>query len=173
MVDPDDGSQDGLNSSDLESRPPTVDDLVTLCRRLNEEQARYVVVGGMAMIQAGFVRATEDVDLLVDASAENVERIRRALMHLPDGAVRDVAPDDVANYVVVRVADEIVIDLMKSACGISYDEASELIDETVIAGVSIPFASAELLWKTKQTVREKDALDRMFLARLLNITEQR
>lgn len=85
-----------------------------------------MVVGGMAVIQAGFVRATEDVDLLIDASHDNVARVRRALMTLPDAAVRDVADDDVENYTVVRVADEIVIDLMKQACGIDYDEAQLL-----------------------------------------------
>ena len=155
------------NDDALESRPPTLSDLVALCRHLNEEGARYVIVGGMAIIQAGFVRATEDIDLLVDASEENVERVRRALAHLPDRAVMEVRPNDVRDYVVVRVADEIVVDLMKTACGIEYEEASKLTRPTTIAGVVMPFASPELLWKTKQTVRDKDALDRTFLASLL------
>ena len=38
-------------------------------------------------------------------------------------AAREVAPNDVEEYVVVRVADEVVVDLMKSACGIDYAEA--------------------------------------------------
>ena len=112
----------------LEARPPLLEDLVSLCRDLNREGARYVVLGGMAVIQAGFVRATNDVDLLIDTSPENQERVRRALMALPDGAVRDLAPDDLDRYVVVRVADEFVVDLMKSACGIDYAEASRLVD---------------------------------------------
>jgi len=160
LVDRDDGPP-------LESRPPTLEDLVALCRRLNDEQARYVVVGGMAIIQAGFVRATEDVDLLIDASQDNVARVRRALMTLPDAAVRDVADDDVENYTVVRVADEIVIDLMKQACGIDYDEASNDVNIVEIQGVAIPFAQPALLWRMKETVRDKDRLDRLFLAKLL------
>jgi len=98
------------DGSELESRPPTLADLVGLCRRLNEEGARYIVVGGMAIIQAGFVRATEDVDLLIDASPENVAKVKRAMASLPDNAARDVNDDDVEQYVVVRVADEIVVD---------------------------------------------------------------
>jgi hypothetical protein len=78
----------------LEARPPLLEDLVALCSALNRENARYVVLGGMAVIQAGFVRATNDIDLLIDTSPENQERVRRALMVLPDGAVRDMAPDD-------------------------------------------------------------------------------
>jgi hypothetical protein len=151
----------------LEARPPLLEDLVSLCRDLNREGARYVVLGGMAVIQAGFVRATNDVDLLIDTSPENQERVRRALMALPDGAVRDLAPDDLDRYVVVRVADEFVVDLMKSACGIDYAEASRLVDVVSIQGVSIPFASPRLLWRTKQTLRDKDKVDLAFLARLL------
>ena len=68
---------------------------------------------------------------------------------------------------VVRVADEFVIDLMKAACGIRYEEASQLVHRVDIEGVPIPFATPELLWRTKQTIRDKDRLDRAFLASLL------
>lgn len=34
----------------LEPRQPTLKDLVALCRHLNEEKARYLIIGGMAMI---------------------------------------------------------------------------------------------------------------------------
>jgi hypothetical protein len=59
-----------------------------------------------------------------------------------------------------------VVDLMKSACGIDYAEASRLVDVVSIQGVSIPFASPRL-WRTKQTLRDKDKVDLAFLARLL------
>ncbi len=160
MVDPDDGPP-------LDSRPPLLEDLLKICRALNEAGAKYVVVGGMAVIQAGFVRGTEGIDLLVDSSPANFERIREALSVLPDQAVREVRPTDLDEYVVVRVADEIVVDLMKSACGVDYAEASESIDPAVIGGVEIPFASPDLLLRLKRTVREKDALDRRFLESLI------
>jgi hypothetical protein len=91
-----------------EARPPLLEDLVSLCRNLNREGARYVVIGGMAVIQAGFGRATNDIDLLIDTSPDNQDRVRRALMALPDQAIRDMAADDLEKYAVVRVADEIV-----------------------------------------------------------------
>lgn len=161
MVDPHDGSAE-------EARPPTLDDLLGLCRNLNEAGAKYIVVGGMAVIQHGFVRATEDIDLLVDASAENQQKIRAALEQLPDAAIREMAADDLDRYVVVRVADEFVVDLMKAACGVEYDEAREQIMRVEIKDVVIPFASRELLWRLKQTQREKDVLDRQFLRQLMD-----
>ena len=150
-----------------ESRPPSLTDLLELCRGLNDAGASYIVIGGMAMMQAGFLRATEDIDLLIDSSADNQERVRRALMLLPDQAVRDMAASDVDKYTVVRVADEIVVDLMKSACGIEYEGAKADVMFVDIEGVKIPFASPDLLWKLKQTRREKDQLDLLFLKELL------
>jgi hypothetical protein len=60
-----------------------------------------------------------------------------------------------------------VVDLMKSACGIDYTAAVPLVDVVEIQGVPIPFASPRLLWRTKQTLRDKDKVDLAFLARLL------
>ena len=50
----------------LDSRPPTLADLVGLCRRLNAEGAQSIVIGSMAIVRHGYTRATEDVDFLVD-----------------------------------------------------------------------------------------------------------
>ena len=160
MVDQNDGSPP-------EPRPPTLADLLHLCGELNRAGARYIVVGGMAVIQHGFTRATEDVDLLVDASPENFEKIRTAMMTLPDQAIREVRTGELDQYMVIRVGDEFVVDLMKAACGIEYAEASRQVTTLTIQGVTIPFASPQLLWRMKQTHRDKDNLDRLFLAELL------
>ena len=95
------------------------------------------------------------------------DRIRDALSVLPDQAVRDVQPTDLERYTVVRVADEVVVDLMRSACGVEYAEAATAIESAVLQGVAVPFASPELLLKLKRTVREKDAVDRQFLEMLI------
>src|SRR5262245_17319100 len=97
------------------SRAPEVEDLVALCRALNREGARYVLIGGFAVILHGFVRATKDVDFLVDASEANVQALKRALATLPDNAAALLADDEILRYQVVRVADEIVVDLLGSA----------------------------------------------------------
>jgi len=152
----------GLRSD--ESRPPSVEDLVCLCRELNEKGARYLVVGGFAIRGAGYIRETMDVDLLIDASLENEARVFSALEILPDQAVKELIPGEVSAYTVVRVADEIVVDLMASACGIGYEEAIADSITRIVDGVPIPFASPRLLWRMKEkTYREKDAPDLLFL----------
>jgi hypothetical protein len=151
-----------------ESRPPTLEDLLTLCRELNARRAKYVVIGGMAMIQAGFVRGTEAIDLLIDASTDNQAAVRKALEILPDKAVRELREGDLERYAVVRIADEIVVDLLLSAGGIAFAEAQSATVIVDVNGVPIPFASPQLLLRMKQTGREKDALDLLFLRELLS-----
>jgi hypothetical protein len=148
----------------LECRPPVEGDIVALCRELNQQGAKYVVVGGFAIIAAGFPRFTGDVDLVVAADAENEVKIFSALATLPDNAVRELQPGELEQYNVIRVGDEILVDLMRSAGGIDYAEAAKDVVVRELGGVPIPFASPRLLWRMKAaTHREKDAGDLVFL----------
>jgi cytochrome P450 len=145
--------------------------LILLCRLLNEAGAEYVVIGGWAVIQYGYGRTTGDVDLIVDTSPKNFEKVKKAMLGLPDGAIKEVQPGDLDQYVVIRVADEFVVDLMKAACGIDYAEAKKSIQWFTVRNVKIPFANPELLLRTKQTYRDKDSADRDYLRDLINKRE--
>ena len=148
----------------LESREPTLADLRDLCRQLNRRNARYIVIGGFAMAALGYNRRTMDIDLLVDTTIENETRVLDALSTLPDGAANELMPGEIAQWTVVRVGDEITVDLMKSACGVDYSAAQNGILLHKVDDVEIPFASAQLLWRMKKhTHREKDAPDLLFL----------
>ena len=50
------------------SRAPELEDLVALCRSLNRERVRYVLIGGFAVVLHGLVRTTKTIDLLIDPS---------------------------------------------------------------------------------------------------------
>lgn len=150
------------------AREPQLDDLVRLARALNAHHVRYVLIGGFAVIAHGGGRTTKDIDLLIDADPENVARVREALQVLEDKAVNEVADEDVARYSVVRVADEIVVDLMAKACGVDYADASRDAVEMLFADVPIPVASPPTLIRTKNTIRPSDAADRQFLQVLID-----
>jgi len=149
------------------AREPQIEDLVRICRALNEAGAQYVLIGGFAVIAHGGTRTTKDIDLLVNASPDNIGRVKQALRVLEDHAVDDVAETDVARYTVVRVADEIVVDLMALACGIDYADAVRDVTTVTIDAVGIPVASAATLIRTKNTLRPSDAVDRRYLEELL------
>jgi hypothetical protein len=149
------------------TRVPTDADLVSLARELNRLGVAYVVVGGFAINRLGFVRATEDIDLLIARDQANQALVKLALAILPDGAIRELGDEDIAQWVVVRVNDDISIDLMTEAGGVRYEDAAGEIETELIDGVAIPFASADLMLKMKQSPREKDAADRSFLQQLI------
>jgi hypothetical protein len=153
---------------DLDARAPAPEDVVRICRALNEAGARYLLIGGFAVVAHGAGRLTKDIDLLVDDSPENIARVKRALSILVDNAAAEVADDDVQRHAVVRVADEVVVDLMGRACGLSYQDAAldaEVLDRD---GVRIPLASPATLIRTKDTRRPQDAIDRAFLEGVLS-----
>jgi hypothetical protein len=162
-----DGTSHPPGGAEESPRPPERGDLSRLCAELNRLGARYVVVGGFAIIEAGFPRFTGDIDLLVDTSPENERRVFEALRSLPDKAVNQLDPGDVERFTVVRVGDEVLVDLMKSGCGVDYADAIRDAVVREIQGVRIPFASPQTLWRMKQTHREKDIPDRIFLRKLL------
>lgn len=94
---------------DLEPRPPLEADLVRLCRELNQRGARYIVIGGFAIITTGLPRVTGDIDLMVAADRENEAKVFSALSTLPDNAVRELQPGELQRYNVIRVADEVLV----------------------------------------------------------------
>ena len=158
MDDPDD---------DRYSRAPEPDDVVRICRALNEAGARYLLIGGFAVIAHGAGRFTKDIDLLVDDSPGNVARVKQGLAVLADNAAAEVGDEDVRQHVVVRVADEVVVDLMGRAGGVGYEEAARDAELIERQGVSIPVASPRTLIRLKDTPRPQDALDRAYLEGVL------
>jgi hypothetical protein len=149
------------------TRVPTDADLVSLARELNRLGVAYVVIGGFAINRLGFVRATEDIDLLVARDKVNQSLVKQALEILPDRAIRELGDEDIAQWVVVRVNDDITVDLMTEACGVRFEDAGNGIEIEIIDGVPIPFAGAELMLRMKQSPRQKDTNDRSFLLQLM------
>lgn len=160
-----DGQHDGTYS-----RPPTLEDVAKICSALNEAQARYVLIGGFAVIIHGSGRTTKDIDLLVDTSPDNVARVKSALKVLPDNAAAELEDSDVEIYKVVRVADEVVVDLLAGACGVSYFDAAQGAERIDVMGASVLVADKRTLIRTKQTIRPSDHMDCEYLA--LRIAEE-
>ncbi|HVG09711.1 MAG TPA: nucleotidyl transferase AbiEii/AbiGii toxin family protein [Thermoanaerobaculia bacterium] len=151
----------------LHVRAPTLEDLARLCRSLNETSALYILIGGFAVIAHGGGRTTKDIDFLVDSSPENVARLKVALRVLPDNAAEEIAESDIEKYKVVRVADEVLVDLLGEACGVSYTDAIKDAEILDLAGIQVPVASKLTLIATKQTIRPSDRLDVDFLTSLI------
>jgi len=112
--------------------------LVRVCSLLNKHEARYLVVGAQACILHGLVRTTEDVDILVEESEENYQRVIAALSEMQDRAAAELMPSDIRNNVAIKVADEVEVDVSRRAWVVTYTEAISSSLSTDVDGMKIP-----------------------------------
>jgi predicted nucleotidyltransferase len=155
------------------SRPATLEDLKALIGALNRQGAEYLLIGGYALFAHGYHRATTDIDLLVPATREVGERIRAALMVLPDQAAKEIDPAWFTEGENIRVADAFVVDIMLNACGETYETLQQYAETIDLDGLAIRTVNLEGLLRTKQTMRDKDIADRIVLERALETYRKR
>ncbi len=148
---------------------PHSDLFLQLLRRFQEEGVQYVLVGGQAVRLNGFMRATEDVDVLLKPSRATGEKIIRALSFLPSSVDLDPAwsePPAGGEVENIRVADDLLLDLLFAANGHTYDGLQGDMVELDVQGVMVKLLNINGLLKTKTDYREKDILDKSVLTRL-------
>ena len=141
------------------TRPATWDDLKRVAQLLNEAGARYALIGGYAIAAHGYLRFSEDLDILVDPSAENTSKWIAALSRLPDGACRELAGEDeiFQGEYAIRVNDEFTIDIMPAARGHRFEELQGYIEERELDGVRLPVLGLAGLLLTKEGMRDKES----------------
>jgi hypothetical protein len=147
----------------------TPDPLLRLLARFREEGVEYVLVGGQAVRLNGYLRATEDIDVLVKATRANGEKIIRALNFLPSSVELEpqwFVPDPDGQVENIRIADELLLDLLLAANGHTYESVLQHVREIEVEGVSIRVLNIDGLLKTKTDYREKDILDKQVLERI-------
>jgi len=129
-----------------------------------EEASGRLLVGGVALNLHGIIRVTEDVDVFIRPTPENVERVKRALRSVwDDHEIDTISADDVCGqYPTIRYGppDEgFVIDL-PSRLGEAFafeDLQSQVID---VEGVEARVATPETLYRMKKgTLRPIDHAD--------------
>jgi hypothetical protein len=142
--------------------------LLKLLSRFKEEGVEYVLVGGQAVRLNGFLRATEDVDVLLRATRENGKRVKSALDFLP--SARELEPEWFetagAEPENIRVADELMVDLLFAANGETFESVQPFVREIVVEGVPVRVLNIDGLLRTKTDYREKDILDKQVLTRI-------
>lgn len=160
------GESDG---KDEYCRPASLADLKALIQSLNRQHVDYLLIGGYALFVHGYHRATTDIDVLVPATEESGEKVKAALMMLPDQAAKDLEPAWFTEGDNIRVADAFLVDVMLNACGETYDTLKQYAVTVDLEGIPVRTVSLQGLLRTKQTMRDKDVADRHVLQRALDL----
>lgn len=138
----------------------TVLDLRALLQVLDDHSVRFVVIGGVAVGAHGYVRSTQDLDIVPEPSKENADRLARALaalessLPLDDGRPFQPAGDVVAltrrrNMTLETRAG--ALDVVQRANGVpSFDELARDAIDSDLLGVPVRVCSLEHLRAMKQ-----------------------
>ncbi len=136
-------------------------DFVDLLRAFSAADVRFLVVGAYALAHHGRPRATGDLDVWVEATAENAPRVMRALAAF--GAPLDqVAQDDFARPGVVfqMGVPPGRIDVLTELTGIQFEQAWATREPGALGDVAVAFIGRDAFIRNKRaTGRTKDLGD--------------
>jgi hypothetical protein len=145
-------------------------DLRALLASLHEQNVRFVVIGGVAVGAHGFVRGTEDLDLVPDPDPENLKRLTQALEALEATlpTVDNRPFDPASDATVIRRGGNVTamtrfggLDVVQRAQGIpSYSQLGEDAVESELLGIPVLVCSLTRLREMKRAQnRTQDRLD--------------
>ncbi|GCA95080.1 DUF6036 family nucleotidyltransferase [Microcystis aeruginosa] len=118
---------------------------------LNNNQVKYLVIGGYAVAVHGHPRYTKDIDIWIEMSSENTQKLMRALTEFGFGSLGLTAED-------FQTPDQIIqlgyppsrIDLITTPDGIDFMTCYQTKIEIKMNDVVVNFIDLESLKKNKK-----------------------
>jgi len=141
-----------------------LNDFAAALRDLNVAGVRYVVVGGLAVVRHGVVRATKDVDVAVSMDAENLARLHGLVESWaatnPDGTPLREKELRAGRAMALRTEHCLVDILSEQLLPAPFGDVLGRSDLKRIDGVAAPICSfADLVAMKRATGRGIDDLD--------------
>ena len=157
-----------MENPESESRE-TVSRFEDLLVRLARAEVDFCVVGGLAVILCGYVRVTEDVDILISETPDNVRRMLDVLTAWGEGWARELKPEEfVPQEGALRLNDILDVDIFTRMRGRSLDDFRPRLRFFETQGVRVPHLAPEDLIALKQgSWRDKDRIDVLAMQEVL------
>jgi hypothetical protein len=92
---------------------------------LHKHQVKYITIGGIAAILHGVPRATFDLDLLIEATPANAQRLLEALLEAGLGTASLTTAPELLSHEVTVFRDRVQIDVQTKTPGITFEEVWE------------------------------------------------
>ncbi len=144
---------------------------------LEKERVRYIVFGGVAINLHGLARATEDLDVFIAPSEENVERLKSALRAVFDDPSIDeiTSADLLGEYPAVQYVPPegtFHVDIL-TRLGEAFRFEDLQSERVELDGMAVSVATPQTLYRMKKgTVRPKDWGDAEALRRRFGLREE-
>lgn len=92
-------------------------------RSFQEHEVKYLVIGGIASILHGVPRTTFDLDILIEATPANAERLLKALVEAGLGTAALTNVDDLLAHEITVLKDRVRIDIQTATPGLDFQQA--------------------------------------------------
>ena len=143
---------------------------------LEQTGVRYAVFGAVAMNLHGLARFTADVDLFVEPTVENIDRLKAALRTVVDDpAIEEISADDLlGDYPAVQYNPPDAtfhIDIL-TRLGEAYEFTDLQIARVPLDDLTVSVVTPQTLYEMKRdTVRLKDKADAQMLKRRFDLQD--
>jgi hypothetical protein len=152
-----------------------IDQLQIVFASFQKNDVKYVVIGGIAAVLYGVPRATFDLDILIEPTKENAQRLLDALSQAGFGTAELTTADEIISTEITIFTDRVRIDVQTSTPGLSFEDAwarratltyegqmfevvslADLIQSKTAAGRQVDLEDVRIL---KAEIRESDSED--------------
>lgn len=141
-----------------------LDVVLQIFAAFEQEGVRYKVVGAVAINLLGLARGTDDLDIFVEPTRANVERMRRALKSVfEDPAIDEITAEELlGDYPAIQYnppEGTFHIDIMQRL-GEAFGYEDIEVEILNVEGIQVPVATARMVYEMKKdTVRSQDRAD--------------
>lgn len=97
--------------------------LLDVFASFQKHKVKYVVIGGIAAVLHGVPRATFDLDILIEASSDNVKRLLDSLLEAKLGSAALISVEELLANEITIFRDRVRIDVQTSTPGLKFDDA--------------------------------------------------
>jgi hypothetical protein len=143
--------------------------LLDVFKSFQQHEVKYVIIGGIASVLHGVPRATFDLDILIEASTGNAERLLAALTDAGFGTAALTDAQDVVAHEITVFNDRVRIDVQTWTPGLSFQDAWCRRKTMTYQGQDFFIVSREDLIASKRATGRKVDLDDV---RLLELPDQ-
>ncbi|MBI5245193.1 MAG: hypothetical protein HY922_16140 [Elusimicrobia bacterium] len=136
------------------------DDFLDFLKAFNDHQVEYLVIGGHAVGFHGRPRDTGDMDILIKPTAENAERVVKAVTAFGAGDIGYTKEDYLSGDFIQFGVAPVRIDVTATFAGVGQAELWRDAVQGSLGGVPVKFPSKESLLENKRHAgRDKDLRD--------------
>jgi len=146
-------------------------DYLKLYKSLNRNRVRYLLIGGLACIIYGVPRTTLDIDIFIETSLINAERLLRALKEAGFGTARLTSPERIIKNEINVFEDYLRLDVFTNVKGLKFEKTWNNRRRKKINGINVNLASLRDIIKSKRASKRR--VDKEDIAILSRIAKER